>query len=232
MKSANKITLVLLAIASFTLAIVAITFLIMNIWSIYYPPTYNPYYNDPAYEIKGFEVYSINYDDINASSIKILYNTSNNSWYLQNDENYGIFVKESVMGNLVGRSKLATRVEYIPNITIDCDDISLEFGIRNFMRADVVNISFEVIFTTENETQIISDIDYLVTLDDIKENEYTQIQIKSKLPVPSGNETLKQTIIFIQPINAYNLEGGLVEGSSMDYYIPGKIKFEICNANA
>jgi len=167
LKSINKITLALLAIASFTLAIVAITFLIMNIWSIYYPPAYNPYYNDPAYEIKGFEVYSINYDDINASSIKILYNTSNNTWYLQNDEKYGIFVKESVMGNLVGRSKLATRVEYIPNITIDGDNVSLEFGIRNFMKADVINISFEVIITTENETEIISNIDYLVTLDNI-----------------------------------------------------------------
>ena len=215
MKIGFKLIIVILA------AIVLVNIVIFRLFPI----------NSPVYTVKPLKSISFYIDDVDdniPSPAEIIYYSKNGTWELQDKETYNEKIDKKVY-----RSRDNYEIySYSPNVTIEGSNISFNFGIKNNMGTDILEVPLTV------ETRIsmkfgknIPPTQKTIILNNLKDGEYREIRLSAELIKPPENETLREVIILTTPIEVTALNGSVVTQNQPDPAL-GSAMFYIRPANA
>lgn len=211
------------------LAVLAIIMLV-NLAVLYLVPT-----KPSEYTVKPIRAVSLLVDDIDdniplyGDFHDIIYYSNNGTWILREREEYN---KEFNKKYYIAMDKYEL-YSYSPNASITSSNISFDFGIRNMMGVDILEIPLTIetrISSKEEET--ISTSQRVLILNNLKEGEYRKVRVTAELIKPAENETLQEAIILTTPFEIKALNGGLVKqnmslpaSGSANFYIKSAYKY-------
>lgn len=187
--------------------------------------------NSPVHTVKPIKSISFYIDDVDDNipgSAEIIYYPNNATWELQEKETYNQRIDKKVYQSRDNYEIYS----YSPNVTIEGSNISFNFGIKNNMGTDILEVPLTV--ETRISTKFGKNIpptQKTIILNNLKDGEYREIRLSAELIKPPENETLRQVIILTTPVEVTALNGSVVTQNQPDP-ASGSAMFYIRPANA
>lgn len=188
--------------------VVLIAIILVNLVILHSFPT-----TPPIHAIKPVKGISFFIDDVDDNihnfgiPPEIIYYPNNETWILQEKEKYNKKI-EKVDYIYPEASKIY--YSYSPNITIEGSNINFNFGIRNNMEVDVLEVplTIEIHIKKTRSSMIegtldeeISTTEKNIILNNFKDGEYREVRVTVDLIKPTENETFDEIIIIRTPPN-------------------------------